>query len=174
MNTNEYVKIILNASYGGMAIDQTVMSEYNERTNSNLYQGCYESRFIPEFIERIENDENINGISADLYIGTIPKDAMKYNAWDIDEHGGLERISIDYSKIKVEKMNEFFDVLNKILHDDSVNVSPEMRFEYLRMLAPKDALENQDFDALLQNAELLPVFSPAFRNAEASFYSKTQ
>jgi hypothetical protein len=66
MNTNEYVKIILNASYVGMANDVNVMSEYNERTNSNLYQGCYESRFIPEFIERIENDENINGISAEV------------------------------------------------------------------------------------------------------------
>jgi hypothetical protein len=31
-----------------------------------------------------------------------------------------------------------------------------------------------NFDALLKNAELLPMFSSGFREAEASFYSKTE
>jgi hypothetical protein len=165
-------KIILNGSYGGFSINEKIMNEYNKKTNSNLYFGSCECRFIPEFIERIEEGENIGGLGSDLYIGYVPKDAMDYNAWDIEEYDGVESIIIDYSKIKVRKMTDFFDIMNKILHDDSINLSAEMRFEYLRMLAPKDALENQDFDALLQNAELLPVFSSGFREAEESFYSK--
>jgi len=172
MNTNEDVKIILNGSYGGFSIKKEIITEYNEKTSSNLYINSYECRFIPDFIEKVEEGEDIGGVGSDLYIGYISQDAMKYNAWDIEEYDGAETISIKYSKIKVEKMSKFFDIMNKILHDDSINLSAEMRFEYLRMLAPKDALENQDFDALLQNAELLPMFSSGFREAEASFYKK--
>lgn len=167
---DKVTKIILNGSYGGFSIDKNVLNEYNKKTNKNLSYCDPECRFIPEFIEKIENGESINENDS-LYIAYIPNDAFNYNAWQIEEYDGTESISVNYEKIKIGKIEEFFNILKKILYDDSIDLSSEMRFEYIRMLAPLESLEDIDYDILLKNAELLPMFSKGFQKAEKNFRS---
>jgi len=164
------MEIIIAVSYGGgFSIFKKVMDEYNARTQNTLTHFDEKCRFLPEFIERVKNGEKIS--VEDLAIDVIPLDAFKYNAWEIYDYDGVESIIIDYHKIKMLKMNQFIDMLKNIIYDDT-ELPDEKRLEYIRMLAPREALENKDYDMLLTNSQFLPIFSSQFKKAELNFYDK--
>jgi hypothetical protein len=150
------MEIIIAISYGGgFSIKQNIMDEYNTRTNNTLSGYEEECRFIPEFIERVKKGEKISREDLDIYV--ISLEAFKYKAWEINDYDGVENIQIDYHKIKMSKMNHFIDMLKNIIYDDTHDLTDQERLEYIRMLAPCEALENKDYDMLLTNSQFLPM-----------------
>lgn len=163
------MEIIIAVSYGGgFSIYENVIEEYNIRTNNTLSRYDEECRFIPEFIERVKKGEKIS--REDLEIEVIPLDAFKYKAWEINDYDGIESIRIDYHRIKILKMNQFIDMLKNIIYDDTHELTDDERLEYIRMLAPRKALEDKDYDMLLTNSQFLPMFSCEFKKAEKNFH----
>ena len=150
-NEEQPVRVLLSKSYAGFFINKDFINEYNLKKNSSLSSFDDECRYIPEFIEKVTASD------ANLYVATIPHDVFKFNAFSIDEYDGLESIQIHYSILKLKKIEQFFDVLNKIIYDDSFNLSIEKKFRLIRLLAPQDLLENKDFDALSKNAKFFPL-----------------
>ena len=161
---------IVNGCYGVFSIKESIIHNYNEKHNTKLSSYDDECRTIPEFIKRIEKGDDLNGNSSILSVEYISDDAWKYKAWELQEYDGIESISINNEKIMLAKSREFLQILYKILYEESdEEEDPTKTVEYIRMLAPPDALKKQDFNALLVNAQYLPKFSSGFHEAEASF-----
>jgi len=141
-----YHPIILNNDYGGFRIKDDIIEEYNKKNKTELEPDDYECRFIPEFIKNYKNigfdDLKIEWISDEVW---NLKNNKKINAWEIHDYDGIESIQINNDIIKDYKIQEFLNILKKILYDDSMELSDKKRLEDVRILAPKD-LKIQNFD----------------------------
>ena len=71
------------------------------------------------------------------------KENKNINAWEIHDYDGIESIQINNDIIKDYKLQEFLNMLKKILYE--MELSDKKRLEDVRILAPKD-LKIQNFD----------------------------
>jgi len=143
------ISILLNSMWGGFNIKQEVIDEYNRKNNSSLSPFDFECRFIPEFIDKVKQKFDINGLGCKLFVTQIPADIFKINAWTIETHDGAEDLIIRYDLIKEQKTNKFLNILKKIIYNDTF-CPIENKLKFIRFLVP----ENNDLDELIENGVL--------------------
>jgi hypothetical protein len=107
---DEYIEVLYNSSYGGFSLSNKAKKIYNKP----LYG--YESRFDPDLIKIYkELGSEINGKFSDINAEKIPKKYQNYII--INEYDGMENITINYDKYKLDKTESIIN--NDIINDET-------------------------------------------------------
>ena len=159
--TEATVGVLINGSYGGFALSGLAEKEYMKR--KKYKDGRKNAIQWPEDGKKdLRDDKDLIAIYHDIgskkmsdgitniVLEQIPLDAQRFDAWDIDEYDGLEKVRINYAKIELCRMNDDLSgLLSRIartLHDERGRVSKQERLNSLRTLIPETLTSEQAID----------------------------
>ena len=143
---DEDVNVLINISYGGYRIPDSILKERNLRAikngdlaNIDYYELFRNDKYLIEIYRDIRDgivdyskyESNTNNIQ----ITTIPRDAINADAWVCDEYDGCESITIDYLKIEVWKeKKKLLDKLNEIKKISLSNINSNAKINLINKL----------------------------------------
>lgn len=156
------VEVLINGSYGGFALSELAETEYMKRKNCADAErdslkwpkdGKKDLRDDQDLIaihHDIGSEKMSDGIS-NIVLQQIPIDAQRFDAWDIDQYDGLEKVRINKEKIELNRMRQnvssVLSFIARTLYNDRGKVSKQERLDSLRALIPETLSGDETIDS---------------------------
>jgi hypothetical protein len=124
-----YMKLVINAEFGGFSVSQTLLDLYNARTAKSVSGYCAfrdeSERSDPELVKLVEQlgPKASHGGGGKLVVQEIPDGV----SWSITDYDGSEGISLDYSKNRtdfVDKLlKKYFEAQHTAIWETSTSIA---------------------------------------------------